>query len=414
MSSITVDKVEKNNSKITYHYSIIGPVKKYFNRRRKYTIDYYENIEEVPESIAIIPFLTNILPVTWIFDTTIKLNEIDKDFYESIEKFKDGYIKMYPTLEFKGTIEYKKLINNKYDKQEKSGAFFSGGVDALSTLISNIDEQPLLVTLWGSDIKLEDEDAWNTVKNKIMKIAEEFHLENKFIKTEFRYIFHEKLLDFYVQPKSKDKWWHGFQHGIAIIGHAAPIAYKYNLKQMHIAASFTPEFHSTCASDPTIDNYVKLSKTSVHHDGYDMSRNEKILNVCDYCENNNRKVEFRVCLGSKGDKNCCRCEKCYRTIVEIIIEGKDPNNYGFAINEETFKCMEYDMKNRILLGHTKNWERIQKHLNEKKEIFENDERLNWIYDYDFSKVNKPFRKKVYRVYFAIRKRVRKYILRINE
>jgi len=146
-----------------------------------------------------------------------------------------------------------------------------------------------------------------------------------------------------------------------------------------------------------------------------LDRLDKVKHITSYFEKKNETFPLRVCYMDKGRKlNCCRCEKCYRTIVEIIIEGKDPNNYGFAINEETFKCMEYDMKNRILLGHTKNWERIQKHLNEKKEIFENDERLNWIYDYDFSKVNKPFRKKVYRVYFAIRKRVRKYILRINE
>lgn len=409
MNRIIVNNVDIKDTKIKYYYDITGSVKKYFNKKREYSIDYYENIEKVPKSIAIIPFLTNILPISWIFNTTIEIDEIDEDFYNSINEFKKGYIDMYPMFEFKGTIKVKKIVNNKYKQQEKVGAFFSGGVDALSTLISNIDEKPLLITLWGSDIKLEDKDAWTTVKNKIIKTAKEFKLENKFIKTEFRYLFHEKLLDFYVQPKCKDKWWHGFQHGIAIIGHAAPLAYKYNLKKIHIAASFTPEFHSTCASDPTIDNYVKLSKTIVHHDGYDMARNEKISNVCNYCEENNKKIEFRVCLGSKGDENCCRCEKCYRTITEIIIEGKNPKDYGFDINEQTFKYMEYDIKNKILLGHTKNWERIKKHLNEKKKIFENDSRLNWIYEYDFSKVNKPIRKYVHRVYFAIKKRVKRLI-----
>lgn len=409
MNRIIVNKVDIKGTKIKYHYDIIGNVKKYFNSRREYTIDYYENIEKVPKSIAIIPFLTNILPISWVFNTTIEIDEIDEDFYNSISEFKKGYIDMYPTLEFKGEVQAKKIVNNKYKKQEKTGAFFSGGVDALSTLITNINEKPLLITLWGSDIKLEDKDAWKTVKNKIIKTAKEFELENKFIKTEFRYLFHEKLLDFYVQPKCKDKWWHGFQHGIAIIGHAAPIAYKYNLKKVHIAASFTKDCHTNCASDPTIDNYVKLSKTSVHHDGYEYSRNEKITNVCEYCEKNNKKIEFRVCLGGKGDENCCRCEKCYRTIAEIIIEGKNPEDFGFNISSKTYENMEYDLKNRILLRHTKNWERIQTHLNEKKEIFENDQRVNWLFEYDFSKVNKSFRKYVYRVYFAIKKRIKRLI-----
>lgn len=413
MNRIIVKNVTIKETKIVFDYEIVGKVKKYFNKRRAYMIDYYENIEMVPLSIAVIPFFTNILPIAWIFDVTIEVDELDKKFYDSIFEFKKGYEKMYPMLNFKGDIKVNKLIDNNYKHEKKNvAAFFSGGVDALSTLVTHIDEKPLLLTLWGSDIKLEDENAWNTVKMQINDTSKEFGLTNLFIKTEFRYLFHEKLLDFYVQPKCKDKWWHGFQHGIAIIGHAAPIAYKYNLDTIYIAASFTPEFHTSCASDPTIDNYVKLSNTSVFHDGYNFSRNEKILNVCEYCDNNDKIISFRVCLGSKGDENCCRCEKCYRTIAEIIIEGKDPKNYGFDITEETFTNMEYDMKNRILLGHTKNWERIQKHLNEKKNIFENDKRLNWLYNYDISKVNKPIRKYMYRVYFAIRKRVLKLIKKV--
>lgn len=413
MNKIMIKKVSIKESKITFDYEIEGSIKKYFNQRRSYTIDYYEDIQMVPASIAVIPFFTNILPIAWIFDAVIEVEELDQDFYESIPKFKKGYQDMYPMISFKGSIQVKKIIQNKYThKKENVAAFFSGGVDALSTLVTHMEEKPLLLTLWGSDIKLEDEDAWNTVKEQINETAKEFGLKNLFIKTEFRYLFHEKLLDFYVQPKCGDKWWHGFQHGIAIIGHAAPVSYKYKLDTVYIAASFTPEFHSTCASDPTIDNYVKLSNTSIFHDGYNYARNEKILNVCEYCDQNHKNISFRVCLGSKGDKNCCRCEKCYRTIVEIIIEGKDPKNYGFNIDETTFQNMEHDMKNRILLGHTKNWERIQKHLNEKKDIFKNDKRLNWIYDYDFSKVNKPIQKYVYRVYFAIKKRVKR-LLHVN-
>ena len=70
--------------------------------------------------------------------------------------FKQGYIDMYPKVDFKGTLIASNIIDNSYIPSKRTASFFSGGVDAFSTLISHVDEKPVLVTLWGSDIKLTD------------------------------------------------------------------------------------------------------------------------------------------------------------------------------------------------------------------------------------------------------------------
>ena len=41
----------------------------------------------------------------------------------------------------------------------------------------------------------------------------------------------------------------------------------------------------------------------------------------------------------KSDLNCSRCEKCYRTIIGIILANDDPNKYGFTVNENIYQQM---------------------------------------------------------------------------
>lgn len=52
---------------------------------------------------------------------------------------------------------------------DKVATFFSGGVDAFSTLISHIDETPELFTLWGNDILYDNQSGWKNVEKHIEK-----------------------------------------------------------------------------------------------------------------------------------------------------------------------------------------------------------------------------------------------------
>ncbi len=410
MNRVILNKVEVKGNIINYKYTIEGEWKKYFNKRSEYSLEYTESIDDTPISIACIPFVVNILPMTWIFDAELVLNEIDKEFYESIKEFKNGYIKMYPMIKFKGKIVYKQLINNSYDTTDQVACFYSGGLDATSTLVTHYEEKPLLINIQGSDIDLRYTKVLEELKNFLTDIANNLELKIVFIKSEFRALINERKVNNYIKPIAKENYWFGFQHGIAIIGHAAPLAYKYKIKNIYIASSYTKGDIVTCASDPTIDNFVKLSSTKIIHDGYEFNRNDKSDNIGKFISKTNKKIKLRVCLDDYRVNNCCNCEKCYRTILDFASRGYDPKLIGFELDEKFYKKLERNFKYKtyctthsILF-----WKNIQNEFKKHSEL-KNDQRFKWIYDFNFDNCNKTPLKKIYKVYNAIKKRIKKLI-----
>ena len=335
INCLEIKNVQKKGNRIEYFYEASGKWKEFLNEKENMFIEYDYNIETVPESIAVVPFICNILPICWVFDLKIKVDVIDKKFYECIPEVKNGYTNMHPKIPMLGNIEINKIEENTYNP-ENTGALFSGGVDAFNTLFQHIAEKPILLTLWGADIHLDDEMGWNKVAEHHISVSKEYNLEGYLIKNNFRTVVNEIALSAYVWKKVNGEWWHDFQHGIAILGHIAPIAYIKKMKTVYIASSNTKETRKNivCASDPIIDNYVKYANCKVIHDGYEFTRQDKVHNICNFLDKTRRSsVQLRVCWQSSGGENCCECEKCYRTIIEIIAEGKEPRNFGFNLTD---------------------------------------------------------------------------------
>lgn len=390
LNTIIIGNVEICKNKIIYQYSVEGEWKKYFTHE-PFWIEYSEDINLVPKSVAAIPLLCNISPMAWINNAEIIIDELDKQFYNSIEHFKHGYISMYPNIDFKGKITVKNIIDNSYEYAQQSAAFFSGGVDAFSTLISHADEPLTLITIWGSDIPFDDKEGWGTVKESAIKTANDFGMKNLFIKSCFRVFLNEKELDNAVYNKANDHWWHGFQHGIGLIGHAAPYAFKHKLKSVYIASTFTKKDQGkvTCASDPSIDNHVRLSSCQVYHDGYQCTRQDKLHNICNYKSLHNKDINLRVCYKSRGGRNCCSCEKCYRTICGILAEGFLPKDFGLNFNDKTLFNIQNQLKHKIDLSNVviPLWQDIQNRAIENKNKFPMNHNIQWLYGIDFLKIN---------------------------
>lgn len=396
MNSIKIYDVEVSDYKIICRFIVQGEWKKFF-KQDEFWIEYSESIWSTPKSIAVIPFLCNILPIAWISDAEIYVDEIDKEFYDSINEFKRGYIQMYPKVAFKGKMEVKEIVNNLYVPSESAAAFFSGGVDAFSTLVSHATEEMTLITVWGADVFFDDITGWYNVKEHVNKVAQDFGMKPLFVKSSFRLFLNEEALDSVVFKAAKDYWWHGFQHGIGLIGHAAPCAFNYKMKHVYIGSTFTVQDQGiTCASDPTIDNYVRLSSCKVIHDGYQYTRQDKIHNICRYKETHKKTIQLRVCWQSKGGKNCCSCEKCYRTIYAIIAENCSPYEFGFHYNQALLRDVEWQLKNRIELNNIliPLWKDVQKRFcDNRKDILEFED-IKWIYSVNFEEINTTPLKKI--------------------
>lgn len=266
-------------------------------------------------------------------------------------------------------------------------------MDAYSTLVTHFEEKPILATIWGADIAINNIEGWEVVNNHIEKVAKNYELERIYIKTNFREFVHQEIFNAKFYKKAGDDWWHGFQHGMGILGHIAPIAYCYNLEKVYIASSFTSEDKGkvTCASDPDIDNNLRFSGCKVIHDGYEKNRQMKIKNICEFSKQTNIPIELRVCYESKEGGNCCQCEKCTRTILGIIAEKQNPRFFGFNYSQEEFeKCLDNFYKiamgkrypNRIWRESTYGTIHTAFLNNYTKETI--PEYLKWFWNYDVS------------------------------
>lgn len=333
---IVIDVPRVSNNVISYSYEVEGPWREAFRLDQEFHIKYGFDVSKIPPGVAIIPLLANVLPMAWVYDAVIQAPACDADFYRCVPEIKRGYEGMYPMIRFGGALNVSQIEDNTGDR-EGAICLFSGGVDAFNTLIQHVDEDPLLLTLRGADVALDDDEGWSNVLHHIESVSADFGVAFVAASSSFRSFLNEGLLSRKVAA-SGDGWWHGFQHGIAIISHAAPLAHALKKEVVYIASSNTVSTRRevTCASDPSIDDNVKFCGARVFHDGFEFTRQDKVHNIVSYSRKTNTPISLRVCWESSGGSNCCACEKCARTILELIAEGGEPSRYGFTFSGKQF------------------------------------------------------------------------------
>ena len=340
MDEIVLQQINKNGNAISYDFVVSAGLGLYFSGK-PFTIEYPENIETVPDAIAAIPFVSNVLPIIWMTNSVLRLKELDKAFYDCIPNVRGGFEQMFPESVFAGQILVERIVECDIPVSGRSAAFFSGGLDAVHTLVRHLEERPALISIWGSDIRFENADGWQIVHKGIAEYAEKYNLPDVMIRSSFREFDNEGQLHKDFSEQLKDSWWHGVKHGIGLLGHAAPYAYLHGLSTVYIASTNCPaDRHVRCSSNPKTDNHVRYASARVIHDGFECSRQDKVRDVVDYVQRTGDQVSLHVCWQSQTGSNCCRCEKCYRTIVGLIAEGEDPVRYGFGDAEVTLDDLQ--------------------------------------------------------------------------
>ena len=380
--------INKSLNKIQFDFTVSKGLSKYFTNR-EFIIEYPENIEAVPDSIAAIPFVCNVIPITWLTNSKLIIPELDKSFYDCLSEVKKGYKAMYPESEFTGQLEVTRILDcNKKSNQNKAAMFYSGGLDSMDTLFRHLDEKPTLISIWGSDIKFDNVEGWNLVHTAIEEAAEHFDLEDRVIRSTFREFDNERQLSRDFSQQLQDNWWHGVKHGLALLGHVAPYAYLHELNTMYIASSnCKDDTNIRCASNPLIDNYVRYANCKVIHDGFEYSRQDKVRNILQFSERNQDFLPLHVCWKSQSGQNCCHCEKCYRTIVGILAEGGDPSKFGFYDYKKYLDEMIPVLKKENVGLLSRQWIRIQKRVIEnKRELKKSSDwnHIKWMINTDFT------------------------------
>lgn len=399
MEEIRLIAVEKENGTIKYNWTCSDGLKKYFTQN-DFIIEYPENVEEVPDGVLVIPFAAAALPISWLTDCSLHLPELDRDFFDSVPKIKDAFAAMYPEAHFGGRLFVDTVTDNVPRVSGGTAAFFSGGIDATTTLLRHIEEKPALLSLWGADVAFDNTAGWSIVDAGIAETAKQYGLAYVTIHTMFRNFEDVMALTADFRHVLHTTWWYGIKHGIGIISHAAPYAWLHGIKAVYIASSDCEEDGpQQCASYPTIDNNVAYCGCRTVHDGFELNRQDKTKVIVDYHRSHSSvPVAIRACWKSTDGRNCCRCEKCYRTMSGFWAEGEDPREYGFDYPPNAFRRMYQTIALHAddLPAHS--WTYIKRRFNNNWDNIQDKpyaKKLKWMKRYDFFNLSENSCRKKY-------------------
>lgn len=390
---------------VQYKYEVEGEWGSCFSSLRSTFAEYNEDVSGVPFSVLAVAFVCNILPAVWLCDASLEVEALDSDFLDHVDDIKNGYMKMYPMLSFKGSIKTLPEKNEPSGRLGGAACFFSGGVDAHTTFFKHLEEKPTLLTIWGADIKLNDNQGWDNVREYTERVAKDYRVDCLTVRSDFRDVLIESRLDQVVSP-SKEHWWHGFQNSISIISLASALAYVRGWKRIYLASSFSEDIEGeyTGSSIPSIDDNVCFCGCRTCHDGYELNRQQKIH----YLTETKKKIALRVCWESTGGRNCSSCEKCYRTILGLVAEGVDPNDYGFAWDHSSIERCRKDFAEKIeIYGY--DYLPIRERMNLNRSRITDFESYKWFIDLDLSKVNSRFPKRRRRTLQKLKRKLYKVI-----
>jgi hypothetical protein len=296
-------------------------------------------------------------------------------------------------MKFSGRIYAQKIVTVDTGVQTKSMTLFSGGIDGLTTYFRHKAENPILVSIHGFDIALNKKREWN----RFVKQVQTFSTKND---APFRTIrFNsQQIIDWFLFieyfPKISGYWEERVMHGLALLGLCAPLTYIDKVRKLYIASSFTDRVQFPWGSHPEIDNHIKWNGTRAIHDGYELSRQEKINFLVDYFENINPDHHIRTCNATKSDKNCSICEKCSRTILGLELAGINPSKHGFNVDSNTFLNIKRNLTDRRWrFGDDEEfmWTDLQQHASLAKELPHPEARVlvDWLLQANFKTLRTP-------------------------
>nr|WP_299343583.1 hypothetical protein [Allomuricauda sp.] len=336
MGKLTLHKVSRseNGREIHYSYEVSKDIEKYFRLDNPYYIKYDRNISTAPLGLQVIPFLSNVMPMSWFVGFDVYMDECDETFFESLQILKKQFHEFFPNNVKKSELHVKSLIRNEI-KGTNTSLLFSGGLDSYDSLIRNIDKNPYLISVHGADVEIADTDRWNKFV--------QFNSEERIIDHGRLFYVESNLREFYtyrVDLLTDLGWWGGIQHGMALLGVLAPLSYTFGITDIRIAASATYEVSYSWGSSPKIDENMRWANTKVTHDGYDQRRTDKVDNVVAFVDQNKENIKLRVCFAEeRSGHNCNHCHKCQRTILSLILSNANPADYGFVVPDNLYEML---------------------------------------------------------------------------
>lgn len=329
---LQLEQPEVNDGRIAVKLHASGEMRRYL-LQDTFMATYDANLEGISPSILLVPAIASLAPMTWVADAELKMPVCDATFFHALHPIRDEFARIYPQIPWRGSMTAERLTEERIDGPG-AAVLFSGGVDSTATFLRRKGERPTLVTVWGADVRLNDEASWRQVSARVDEFAEIQDARHSTIKANLRDIADGYLVRSSLGAGVLTDWWANVQHGLALLGLVAPLSAAQRLGTVYLPASHTEDFNAPWGSTPEIDNLVAWADVVCQHEGFDLSRQDKLALIARTSPDG---VYLRVCPSSSTGRNCSACEKCYRTIAGLLVTGADPNAFGFELRSGLFE-----------------------------------------------------------------------------
>lgn len=404
MYNIILDSIEVKRNVVLYNFSCSKELEAMFRTRQMF-LEYQEDMSAVPQSILSIPFIASILGVAWLENANIYVDELDRTYYYALREVREAYRDMYDQAKLKGRVVPCRIVENRIETSKESLLSFGGGVDAHCSYLRNRDSVSRIMNIqgWFQSVDGVDEAA-DADRNHCHDVASRMNLSFDYVRSNFARVVNSKVFNGKYQKLLGDTWWHGLQHSMAFISIAIPLAFKHGISNIIIASSCAKGRIKPCASFITTDSAFRFAETGVVlHDAFELSRQQKMGVIVTYQKISGLPYPLKVC--SFNDCNCCECEKCFRTIIEIIAEGGRIQDFGFPIQTPQKEYFEDVMRRRLgLWGMSFErdiyWKDTMNRMRENYDQIVEKDFVDWFLHFDFDKEHKRSLRRYYRENFV--------------
>ncbi len=215
---------------------------------------------------------------------------------------------------------------------------FSGGLDSAYTAHRHLrpdgragvrPRMSAAMLVHGADIPLSDERAFDSARGRAEKMLAGEGVPLVAMRTNIRVLLPD---------------WHN-EHGAAIAACLTALAPKYDLALLPSSDDYA-HLHWPWGTHPATDHLMSTGGMAIRTDGAGASRTQKAAAVATWPE---AARWLRVCWqGAERDRNCGRCEKCVRTILNFRAAGVAlPDCFDSDVSNTAIASIRLDDADRV-------------------------------------------------------------------
>lgn len=240
----------------------------------------------------------------------LKDKSIDSLFFNSlidIQHIYNSWNSKYNIIKITGDTQKQTLkAKESTFANKRIASYFSGGVDSFYTLLKHQPEITDIVFVHGLDIPLENTELRQATITALTAIAQKFNVNLVEVETNLR-----EQLSVYAE-------WGTILHGISLASVGLLLQKEFSI--IYIPASHDYSNLFPWGTHPILDHLWSTEHTRFIHDGAEATRLQKVELISKY---GTALQHLRVCWRNIGGKyNCCKCEKCLRTMISLYGCGK--------------------------------------------------------------------------------------------